>query len=198
MQTENKVLMEQAKESLKDKWGLAIGTFLVYMLLAGSISAIPTIGGIFSLLISGPLSLGITIFSLHISRNQEARLEQIFEGFKEYTRTLITYLLVLLYVFVRLLLLIVPGIIAGISYSMTFYILADDKTIEPKDAILKSKEMMEGYKLKFFYLGLRFLVWGLLCILTLGVGFLWLFPWINTTIAKFYDDIKDNTAIQTA
>lgn len=77
---------------------------------------------------------------------------------------------------------------------MTFYILADDKTIEPKEAILKSKQMMEGYKLKFFYLGLRFLVWGLLCILTLGIGFLWLFPWINTTIAKFYDDIKDNTA----
>ena len=45
-----------------------------------------------------------------------------------------------------LLLLIVPGIIAAISYSQTFFILAEDDTIRPSEAIEKSKKMMEGYK----------------------------------------------------
>jgi uncharacterized membrane protein len=89
-----------------------------------------------------------------------------------------------------LLLLIVPGIIAAISYSQTFFILAEDNTIRPSEAIEKSKKMMDGNKLKYFYLCLRFLGLGLLCILTLGIGFLWLAPYIQVTNAKFYDDIK--------
>ena len=60
------------------------------------------------------------------------------------------------------------------------------------EAIDKSKAMMKGYKLKFFYLQLRFLGWALLCILTLGIGFLWLIPYAYVSMAHFYDDIKDN------
>ncbi|GHT57847.1 hypothetical protein FACS18945_2990 [Bacteroidia bacterium] len=88
------------------------------------------------------------------------------------------------------LLLIIPGIIAAISYSMTFYIIADDPAISAMDAINKSKKMMYGYKMKYFCLSLRFLGWALLCILTLGIGFLWLMPYIQVTFAKFYDDLK--------
>jgi uncharacterized membrane protein len=58
------------------------------------------------------------------------------------------------------------------------------------DALKKSKAMMNGYKLKLFYLGLRFLVLSLLCVLTLGIGFLWLVPYIQITGAKFYDDVR--------
>src|ERR1035437_5316651 len=164
MQTENVVLMQKAKESLQGKWGLAIGTFLVYMLMIGGIGAIKGIGGIASLIISGPLMVGMAMFSLSIARNQEAQFEQLFEGFKTgFKRALITYLIMILFIVLRLLLLIVPGIIAAISYSMTFYILAEDNTIEPQPALEKSKQMMEGNKMKFFYLGLRFFGLCLLC-----------------------------------
>jgi uncharacterized membrane protein len=90
-----------------------------------------------------------------------------------------------------MLLLIIPGIIAAISYSMTFYILADDNSLTAMEAIDKSKAMMEGYKLKYFYLSLRFLGWALLAILTFGIGFLWLAPYMMVASAKFYDDIKN-------
>jgi len=73
MQTENVVLMQKAKESLHGKWGLAIGTFLVYMLMTGGIGAIKGIGGIVSLILSGPLMVGMAMFSLSIARNQEAQ-----------------------------------------------------------------------------------------------------------------------------
>ncbi|MCK4562131.1 MAG: DUF975 family protein [Flavobacteriaceae bacterium] len=53
---------------------------------------------------------------------------------------------------------------------MTFYIIADDPNIEAMDAIDKSKKMMDGHKLQYFYMCLRFIGLALLCILTLGIG----------------------------
>ena len=101
----------------------------------------------------------------------------------------------ILFIFLWMLLLIIPGIIASIAYSQTFYILAEDDTIGSMDALRKSKEMMNGYKWKYFCLVLRFVGWFLLCILTFGIGFLWLSPYIQVSYAKFYEDLKTNQAV---
>jgi uncharacterized membrane protein len=190
MKTENDLLMRMARESLTGKWGLAVGTFLLYIIIVSVLQVIPFLGWIGSLIISGPMALGITIFSLSISRNQEARLEQIFQGFNNFGTALSAYLLMALFTILWMLLLIIPGIIAALSYSMTFYIIADDSNIRAMDAIDKSKRMMDGYKWKLFCLGLRFIGWGLLCILTLGIGLLWLIPYMSISVSKFYDDLK--------
>ncbi len=193
---ENTDLMRSARESLKGKWGLAILTLFIYTLLtttSGSMrphGSMLTISSMLTLIIGGPLALGAAIFSLSMARGKEARLEQIFQGFNSFSNALIAYLLVLLYVLLWTLLLIVPGIIAALGYSMTFFILADDPLIKPQDALRKSNSMMDGYKLKLFYLCLRFFLLALLCILTLGIGFFWLIPYVHVTLAKFYDDIK--------
>ncbi len=191
MQTENKELVSMARESLKEKWGLAIGTFLLYMLILVGIQLIPIAGPIVSLLISGAFGVGVALFSLNISRGKEAKLEDIFKGFNNFGTALGAYLLMILFIILWSLLLIIPGIIAAFSYSMTFFILADDPTLAPKEALDKSKQMMDGYKMKYFILSLRFFGLALLCILTLGIGFLWLMPYMYVTIAKFYDDIKE-------
>jgi uncharacterized membrane protein len=190
MKTENAILMKQARESLVGKWGLTVGTFAVYLLINFIIGSLKNVGPIISLLVSGPLIMGISLFSLSISRNREFKLEQLFEGFRRFGRSLAAYLLVVLFTLLWSLLLIVPGIIAAISYSQIFFILVDDEMISASDAMKKSKKMMYGYKWKYFCLGLRFIGWMLLSILTLGIGFLWLFPYIHVSTAKFYDDIK--------
>ena len=136
--------------------------------------------------------LGLAVFALSLARNQEARLEQIFLGFSNFGTAVGAYLLMVVLIILWMLLLIIPGIIAAISYSMTFFIIADDDSIGAMAAIDKSKLMMDGYKWKYFRLGLRFLGWALLCILTLGIGFLWLVPYMQVTMAKFYDDVKYN------
>ncbi|MDP4130711.1 MAG: DUF975 family protein [Bacteroidota bacterium] len=192
MNTDNLTLMRAARESLKGKWGLAIGTFLIYVLLTSAPGSVESRGSILTLIIGGPFALGAAIFSLSISRGKEARLEEIFQGFNRFSTAFVAYLLIILYVVLWTLLLIVPGIIAALGYSMTFYILADDPLIKPQDALKKSKSMMDGYKLKLFYLGLRFFLLAILCILTLGIGFLWLIPYVHITVAKLYDDIKGN------
>ena len=175
MKKENKLLMREAREALSGKWGLAVGVCLLYMVILIVVRAPHKVfGPILSLLISGPMTLGLATFSLTL---------------------LVAYLLMVLFILLWFLLLIVPGIIAGLAYSQTFYILADDKSIKPREAIRKSKAMMYGHKKKLFYLGLRFLGWVLLCILSAGIGFLWLIPYIQITMAKFYDDISGKTVV---
>jgi uncharacterized membrane protein len=52
--------------------------------------------------------------------------------------------------------------------------------------------MMQGNRWKLFCLGLRFIGWGILCLLTLGIGFLWMLPYFYVSFARFYDDIQPN------
>ena len=192
MKTENSMIMKQARDALKGKWGLTIGTFVVYFLISMAVGSIPKVGPLISCLIAGPLTLGMAIFSLSLSRNQNPKLDQIFLGFKRFGTSLAAYLLIILFVILWSLLLIVPGIIASLSYSMTFFILVDDSSVGARDAIRKSKKMMYGNKWKFFCLELRFLGWVILAMLTLGIGFLWLVPYVKISMAKFYDDIKNH------
>ena len=207
MQTENKMLMANARKALSGKWGLAIGGFVVYELsvivfsivsrlilvvIFGKTPITSTLGSMALYLVMGPLLVGVMFFYLSLSRNHDTHIRDLFKGFKDYWRATGTYLLMVLFVVLWTILLIIPGIIAGLSYSQTFYILAEDDSIGPLEAIRKSKKMMYGYKWKLFCLGLRFIGWCLLSILTLGIGFLWLFPYMVVSYAKFYDDVKSN------
>ena len=51
---------------------------------------------------------------------------------------------------------------------------------------------MQGYKLRLFCLELSFIGWELLCVLTLGIGNLWLIPYKRAAIAAFYRDLSNN------
>ena len=186
MNTPNAILMRQARVSLSPKWGLAIGTYLVYGLLTGAINKVFPAGLIFS----GPFSLGLAIFSLDFSRGKNAEMKQIFDGFQKFEKSLVAFLLMTLYILLWSLLFIIPGILIALSYAQTYYILADDETITGHEAMKKSQELMTGKRWKLFCLGWRFFGWFLLCLLTLGIGFLWLIPYMNISYAKFYDDLK--------
>lgn len=183
MAKSNKQLMVEARQSLKNNWNNAVGTNFIFGLIG-------IIGSDFSLIIGGPMQTGLSTFSLSIARNKKAELKQLFEGFNNFANSLVAYLLMTLYVVLWALLLIIPGIIAAIAYSQTFYILAEDKNISGPDALRKSKKMMDGKKGKYLGLCLRFTGWFLLSILTLGIGFLWLMPYANVSFAKFYEDVK--------
>ena len=195
MSTSNSELMKNAEESLSGKWGLAVGTFFVIIAINIAIqmmSEISSIASLISIIISGPLTLGIAIFSLNISRGNELNSNQIFDGFNNFGNSIGAYLLMLIFVLLWSLLLIIPGIIAALSYAMTFYIMADNEDISPMDAIDESKRLMDGSKWKLFEMYIRFFGWSILCILTLGIGFLWFIPYMYVSLAKFYDDLKKN------
>lgn len=191
-------LMKSSKSTLEGKWGLAIGTFLVFMLLSGGVQATSEtypVMGIVAALIVGPFAVGLSKFSLHIARNEEARFEDSFSGFSNFLNAFLAYLLMLIIVLVGMVLLIVPGIIAAMALSMTFFIMSEDTSISAIDALKKSHAMMNGYKMSYFLLSLRYLALTILCILTLGIGLFWLLPYIYVTNATFYELINEDTSI---
>jgi len=193
MSTSNSELMKNAERSLSGKWGLAVGTFFIYLLITTALQMAAeeyAFVSIITLIISGPLGLGVAIFSLNLSRDNSPSTDNLFDGFKNFGNAIGAYLLMLLFVFLWTLLLIIPGIIAALSYAMTFFIIADDPDIKPMEALDESKRMMDGHKEKLFFMYLRFFGWSLLCILTLGIGFLWFIPYMHVSLAKFYDDLK--------
>ena len=188
--TSNKELINQSVNALSGKWLLAVGTMLVYLILTGSLQAIPKIGPIIGLVTSGPFALGLILFFKNMADNREARLEQIFDGFKNFGTALATYLLSSVAAIVGLVFLIVPGIIIGIGLAQSMYIISDDEEIGAYDALSKSWDMMDGFKMKYFGLLLILFLLSLLCILTLGIGFLWLIPIFQVTAIKFYEEVK--------
>ena len=171
--TSNQALMAQALKSLTGKWGVAIGSWLVFFILTdfqmgwewqGDDGGDYKVGlKIIALIIGGPLSLGYTTLILLISRNQNPDFAILFRGFKRFGVSLAAYLLMSIFIILWFLLLIIPGIIACLRYSQTYYILSEDKNIGPLDAITKSKEMMVGNKWKLFCLYFRFTGWFILC-----------------------------------
>ncbi|HHU72379.1 MAG TPA: DUF975 family protein, partial [Clostridiales bacterium] len=64
-------------------------------------------------------------------------------------------------------------------------------------AIGYSKEMMVGNKWRLFCMQISFIGWFFLCLLTLGIGLLWLNPYIEAANAAFYRDVSQNYAQRT-
>jgi uncharacterized membrane protein len=98
--------------------------------------------------------------------------------------------LVMLFTFLWSLLFIIPGIVKCFSYSMTPFILEEHPELGANEAIDHSRAMMKGHKFDLFWLILSFIGWGFLCLFTFGIGYLWLVPYMDTSISAFYEDVK--------
>ncbi len=212
----NRELMADARRVLSGNWGMAIAGWILYVVLATSffvfvMSVLFFVGVTTStnetdflaklvflnpvivaaqFLVSGAFAVGFAAFYLGISQEGEARLEKLFIGFRRFWKSLGVYFLYGLLVALWSLLLVVPGIIAAYRYVMAYYIIADDEDCGPLEAISRSKEMMAGNKWKFFCLNLRFIGWSILAAIPCGLGYLWLIPYMQTSFAKFYEDVS--------
>ncbi len=184
----NDELKNHALTQLKtyNKWGEAIGVLVITAIITFVASLIP-FGG---LLVTGPLALGTAGYFLKVSRGDNAELNNMFDGFKNFGNALLANLLVVLLTFLAMILLIVPGIIVACGYSQVNRIMHDNPQMSGTDAMKESWKLMDGKKMDFFMLNLSFIGWFLLCIITLGLGFLFLYPYLSVTNSKYYDQIS--------
>lgn len=193
-------LKEAAKKQLKGKWVDSIIVVVVCTAIVGLISSIFSngsdiswIGSLVIFVISGPLTFILIRYFLDLSRGVVKKINwnKLAGEFKSmFTPALVLYFWLVLKTFLWTLLLVVPGIIKAYAYSQSFYILADNKKMGAKEIMAKSEKMMDGHKWELFVLQLSFFGWALLCVLTFGIGYLWLIPYMNTTFANYYDGLK--------
>ena len=189
-QTANADLTAAARACLSGLWGLGVGFNFLYNVLVQAMQYIPYVGGLGIMICAPALSVGNVRFHVAVARGDEPRIGMMFDGFKVFGTALLAGLLMGVYILLWTLLLIVPGIMASYSYMMVYYILSDDPTITASEALRRSKQIMYGNRMKLFCLTWRFFGWGLLSILTLGIGLLWLIPYMNTSMALFYEDVR--------
>lgn len=140
-------------------------------------------------LIGGVLQLGYARFLLKQHDGKELDFNDLFSQFDRFGTGFAQDFLRTLYTFLWSLLLIVPGIIAALSYAMTPFILEEHPELTASEAIARSKALMDGHKMDLFILNLTFLGWDILCALTANIGNLFLNPYKNAAYAVFYREI---------
>lgn len=136
------------------------------------------------------IRVGYARFSLRMVDGEHPSFDALFAYFPYWKTTAAASFLQGLYILLWSLLLIIPGIIASFSYAMTEFILAEHPELTASEAIARSKEMMEGNRWRLFCLQFSFIGWQILCIFTLGIGNLWLNPYMQTATAAFYREIS--------
>lgn len=92
--------------------------------------------------------------------------------------------------------LIIILLYIALSLFPLYYLLCEYEDINSFKGIKISFKLMKNHKLELFLLSLSFLGWTLIAIFTLSIGFLWLIPYINTTMANYYSYLKNNTSIK--
>lgn len=214
-------LKENAKNSLKGKWGEAILVLIIFGVISMAVTGIALIGNnaalnsadsiskfledpnsfnfgipqiissILSILVSAFLALGSVSYFLKVSRNENVTFKELFSKTSLWLLYIGVTIMTSIFIGLWSLLLIIPGIIASYRYAMVNYIMVDNPELGVFGAIKRSKEIMVGHKMDLFVLQLSFIGWLLLSALTLGILMLYVTPYMNVTFANFYNSIKD-------
>ena len=194
-------LKEMAKQQIKGNIGMLFVITLIIGAISGAAGAIPPLALAVSIIVTPAFSISIIRVYQELARSgKKPEAKDAFAGFDDFWTGFKALFLVGLFTFLWSLLFIIPGIIKSFSYSQTMMIVAENKGIGAREAINRSKAMMDGRKMDYFVLGLSFIGWGLLCCITLGIAYIWVGPYMQATMVNFYNDIKpaEATAEETA
>ncbi len=209
---DNYQIKQHARISLKGNWGLGVAlyllvfiltiglTFAVMVTLSGGIENFraqedPPLFVVFGAIIVSlaliPLNISVYWFFLSLIRFEGPKISDVFAIFKDgnaYFKLILVYIISQIFIMLWSFLFLIPGIIKSLSYSQSYYLLKDHPEYTALEAITESKKRMKGYKGKYFLLNLSFIGWGILSMLTFGIGFIWLTPYIYASQATFYNE----------
>ena len=187
-------LKAKAKERIKGK----IGILFVITLIIGAISAVsgcllglvPGGGLVATIVITPAFALSTARVYLMVSRGGNPAANDAFSGFDDFFSAFKVTLLTGLYIFFWSLLFLIPGIVKSYAYSMSLYILAENKGKSARECIKESMAMTDGHKMDLFVLDLSFIGWIYLGVLTLGIAYIWIIPYYNATRVNAYQSFK--------
>lgn len=134
------------------------------------------------------LMFGLYNYLLKLVRKENPSFIDLFRFKKDFLKLFCLSFLVKLFISLGSL-LIIPGIILELAYSMVNYIYVD-KEGSIKDTMKASREMMKGYKWNYFLFSLSFIGWILLTILSMGIGLIWLVPYLFVAQTIYYEKLR--------
>lgn len=181
-------IKEMSRDALRAYWAPCIGVIVLYAAL-GAVVSVATFG-LAALLIIPPLAVGTSLFFLRVWRGEHPPFETMFAGFSRYGQAVVGMLWMDLWIFLWSLLLVIPGLVKALAYSMTPYLLADYPDIDPRHALRVSMAITSGRKAEILVMYLSFLGWMLLTPFTLGIlGIAYVGPYMNVAFAGQYESM---------
>jgi len=170
------------------------GSLLAVLAFVGGVSSSFSLA---AFILSGVIQLGYAQYLLKQQDKAGPDVKDLFSQFHRFGQGFLQAFLRSLFTALWSLLFIIPGIMKAYSYAMTPFIMAERPELTAKEAITISKEMMDGHKWDLFVLDLSFIGWDLLCVLTCGIGHLFLNPYTNTAHAVFYRTLSPSRIVNT-
>ena len=193
-------LKAAAKNQIRGKIGILFVITLIIGLISGAAGAILSFipGGsiVASVIITPAFMISIIRVYLNGVKGEQPKVGDAFSGFDDFWAAFKVNFLVGLFTFLWSLLFVIPGIIKALSYSMSLYILAENKGKPALECINESKAMTEGHKAELFVLGLSFYGWLLLCGITFGIAYIWVGPYMQATYINAYNSLKPAVTVE--
>ena len=187
-------LKATAKNQISGKIGILFVITLIIALISGVAGAVLSFipGGsiITTIIITPAFTLSMTRVYLNVIKGVQPKVGDAFTGFDDFWAAFKVTFLTGLFTYLWSLLFVIPGIVKGLSYSMSTFILAENKGKAALECINESKAMTAGHKMDLFVLGLSFIGWGFVCVITLGIASIWVVPYMEATYANVYNSLK--------
>lgn len=167
--------------------GISLATGIVFGILFNNMDAdiLDSLLGILMM----PLGIGTTAFFVSLIENENFEAKDLFKYYHDFVKVIGVTILMGLIVMLGYICFIIPGIILTLSYSLVPIILIKKPELGIVETLKYSREKMQGHKLDTFVLGLSFIGWAILGTLTVGILYIWLFPYMQLTFTKFYLNI---------
>lgn len=181
-----------AKQQIKGNIGILFVVTLIITLITCAAGYIP----LGTAIVTPAFSLSLITIYINLTKGISARVEDTFCGFKDFWAAFKVSFLVGLFTFLWSLLFVIPGIVKAYSYSMSIYVLAENKNKPALECIEESKSMTNGFKAELFVLDLSFFGWHLLGSITFGIAYIWVIPYISATYANVYNFLKPAQVIE--
>ena len=199
----NQEIKEYAKKEYKNKFGDIFLPVIISTFATSAVSGVAGFaGGVFPLIgfIIG-IAIGVVTYTLQIGlydylvkyiTGKTYKLDDLFGRFNEIGKLFPIYILQTVFIFLWSLLLIVPGIIKAISYSLVPFLYLDNPDKEAPELLKLSEDMMNGHKMDLFMLYLSFIPYHLLGIITCGLFEFYVMPLQTLATTKFLLEVKDS------
>lgn len=186
-------LKNMAKEQIHGKIGILFLIFLIITIIEVGSAFVPVVGWFATIIIMPAFNISLCMIFLGLTKNEDISVGDAFKGFNITGKAVWLNIITNFFVFLWSLLLVIPGIIKVFSYAAAPFILADNPELTAREALSESKRIMDGHKFDLFVLQLSFFWWYILSAITFGIAYIYVVPYFQTTMANFYNDIKDKT-----
>lgn len=183
---ERKIIKTYAKKLIKGNWSALIVQFLLCSALA--ILSLPLF------FICYVMTFADACWHTNFVRKNEKELDHYFaclDNIDNIGKIIVTRLLSSIWILLYTILLIIPGIFKAINLSQVKYLLREKPDMSSKEIMALSKELMRFHKVDYVVFQLSFIPYYILSILTLGIGFLFVIPYVKSCFALYFERLRN-------